>query len=150
MDEGLTFRNSSDSSNWVVWVWVWVQVRSQLQQELSLKQEAFVQVERLQGRLSDMEAALSRSTSTTTTGSQTPALVDVVHIHTLVRQVLNYKEPLFANLSFGFRFSGQSRSYHTLSASRLSSRSPSAGTFTLTFRDHPKRTTALSGNESHL
>lgn len=146
MDEGLTFRNSSDSSNWVVWVWV--QVRSQLQQELSLKQEAFVQVERLQGRLSDMEAALSRSTSTTT-GSQTPALVDVVHIHTLVRHVLNYKEPLFANLLFGFCFSGQSRSYHTLSASRLSSRSPSAGTFTLTFRDHPKRTTALSGNESH-
>lgn len=81
---------------------VWVQVRSQLQQELSLKQEAFVQVERLQGRLSDMEEALSRSTSTTT-GSHTPALVDVVHIHTLVRQVLNYKEPLIANLVC-FRF----------------------------------------------
>ncbi|KAI3367519.1 hypothetical protein L3Q82_026373, partial [Scortum barcoo] len=42
------------------------QVRSRLQQELSLKQEAFQQVDRLQSQVNDMEAALSRCTSATT------------------------------------------------------------------------------------
>ncbi|XP_051252376.1 uncharacterized protein si:ch73-242m19.1 isoform X2 [Dicentrarchus labrax] len=63
------------------------QVRGRLQQELTLKQEAFQQVDKLQNQVNDMEAALSRCTSTT----------------------------------------GQSRAYYTLSVSRLSARSPSAG-----------------------
>ncbi|XP_044023592.1 uncharacterized protein si:ch73-242m19.1 isoform X2 [Siniperca chuatsi] len=62
------------------------QVRGQLQQERSLKQEAFQQVDRLQNQV-NMEPAFSRCTSTT----------------------------------------GQSRTYYTLSVSRLSTRSPSAG-----------------------
>ncbi|XP_054470264.1 coiled-coil domain-containing protein 162-like [Anoplopoma fimbria] len=41
------------------------QVRGQLQQELSIKQEAFQQVDRLQNQVTDMEAAFSRCTSTT-------------------------------------------------------------------------------------
>lgn len=72
-----------------------MQVRTQLQQELSLKQEAFLEVERLQGRLSDMEAALSRSTSTTA-GSRRAA---AAHFHTSVQQVFNYS----ATLLFAFR-----------------------------------------------
>ncbi|KAM6968645.1 coiled-coil domain-containing protein 162 [Tautogolabrus adspersus] len=63
------------------------QVRGKLQQERSFKQEAFQQVDRLQIQVNDMEAALSRSTSTT----------------------------------------GQSRTYYTMSVSRLSATSPSAG-----------------------
>nr|XP_046268697.1 uncharacterized protein si:ch73-242m19.1 isoform X2 [Scatophagus argus] len=63
------------------------QVRAQLQQELSLKQEAFQQVDRLQNQVNNMEAAFSGRTST----------------------------------------AGQSRTYYTLSVSRLGTRSPSAG-----------------------
>ncbi|XP_036928246.1 uncharacterized protein si:ch73-242m19.1 isoform X2 [Acanthopagrus latus] len=63
------------------------QVRGQLQHELSLKHEAFEQVDKLQSQVSDMEAALSRSNST----------------------------------------AGQSRTYYTLSVSRLSTGGPSAG-----------------------
>ncbi|XP_073339210.1 uncharacterized protein [Pagrus major] len=63
------------------------QVRGQLQHELSLKHEAFQQVDKLQSQVNDMEAAFSRSNSTT----------------------------------------GQSRTYYTLSVSRLTTRSPSAG-----------------------
>ncbi|XP_045918386.1 uncharacterized protein si:ch73-242m19.1 isoform X3 [Micropterus dolomieu] len=63
------------------------QVRGQLQQERSLKQEAFQQVDRLQNQVNDMEPAFSGCTST----------------------------------------AGQSRTYYTLSASRLRTRSPSAG-----------------------
>lgn len=73
---------------------MWVQVQSQLQQELSLKQEAFLEVERLQGKLSDMEAALSRSTSTTA-GSRRAALINVAQFQTSVQSVLNYKEPFY-------------------------------------------------------
>lgn len=67
---------------------VCVQVRTQLQQELNLKQEAFLEVERLQGRLSDVEAALSRSSSTTAGSRSAAALVDVARFHTSVQQVL--------------------------------------------------------------
>ncbi|XP_062296819.1 uncharacterized protein si:ch73-242m19.1 [Scomber scombrus] len=63
------------------------QVRGQLQQERSLKQEAFQQVDKLQNQVSDMGAAFSRCTST----------------------------------------AGHSRTYYTLSVSRLSTRSLSAG-----------------------
>ncbi|XP_053192243.1 uncharacterized protein si:ch73-242m19.1 [Scomber japonicus] len=63
------------------------QVRGQLQQERSLKQEAFQQVDKLQNQVSDMGAAFSRCTST----------------------------------------AAQSRTYYTLSVSRLSTRSLSAG-----------------------
>ncbi|XP_034531399.1 coiled-coil domain-containing protein 162 [Notolabrus celidotus] len=63
------------------------QVRGQLQHERSFKQEAFQQVVKLQNQVNDMEAALSRSISTT----------------------------------------GQGRTHYTLSVSRLSARSPSAG-----------------------
>lgn len=79
-----------------------MQVRSQLQQELSLKQEAFLEVERLQGRLSGLEAALSRSTSTTAGSRREVALVQVAHFHTRVQQVFDYKEPFFDTLSFRF------------------------------------------------
>ncbi|XP_070834995.1 coiled-coil domain-containing protein 162-like isoform X2 [Chaetodon trifascialis] len=41
------------------------QVRGQLQRELSLKQEAFQQADRLQSQVNDLEAAFSRCTSTT-------------------------------------------------------------------------------------
>ncbi|KAA8581911.1 coiled-coil domain-containing protein 162 [Etheostoma spectabile] len=41
------------------------QVKGQLQQELSLKQEAFQRVDELQSRVNNMEAAFSRCTSTT-------------------------------------------------------------------------------------
>lgn len=82
---------------------MWVQVRSQLQQELSLKQEAFVQVERLQGRLSDMEAALSRSTSSST-GSHTGASVDVVSFSHVGAEGFSDRVPMFANLPFLFLF----------------------------------------------
>ncbi|KAF7666918.1 hypothetical protein LDENG_00087360 [Lucifuga dentata] len=63
------------------------QLRGRLQQERSLKQEAFQQVDKLQSQMIDMEAAPSRCASTT----------------------------------------GQSKSYYTLSLSRLGARSPSAG-----------------------
>ncbi|XP_059209493.1 coiled-coil domain-containing protein 162-like [Centropristis striata] len=43
------------------------QVRGQLQQELSIKQEAFQRVDKLQNQVNDMEAAFSRCTSTTGT-----------------------------------------------------------------------------------
>ncbi|XP_025756859.1 uncharacterized protein si:ch73-242m19.1 isoform X3 [Oreochromis niloticus] len=63
------------------------QVRGQLQQQRSLKQEAFQQLDKLQNQVNDVEAALSRGAST----------------------------------------AGQSRTYCTLSVSRLSTRSPSTG-----------------------
>ncbi|XP_047466605.1 uncharacterized protein si:ch73-242m19.1 [Mugil cephalus] len=63
------------------------QVKGQLQQERSLKHEAFQQVDKLQGQMSDMETALTRGTST----------------------------------------AAQSRTCCSLSVSRLSTRSPSAG-----------------------
>ncbi|XP_033180902.1 uncharacterized protein LOC113127098 isoform X2 [Mastacembelus armatus] len=77
------------------------QVRGQLQQERCLKQEAFQQVDKLKNQVNDMEAAVSRCTSTT----------------------------------------GQSRSYYTLSFSRLSTRSPSAGLHKVGFGSFTNYTT---------
>ncbi|XP_049452775.1 uncharacterized protein si:ch73-242m19.1 isoform X1 [Epinephelus fuscoguttatus] len=104
------------------------QVRGQLQQELSLKQEAFQQVDKLQHQLNDMQAAFSRCTSTTGTHYQTERddMIEPLCVSQVSCESVSICLRLFA-LTFPDSLTGQSRTYYTLSVSRLSPRSPSAG-----------------------
>lgn len=96
-------------------------MRGQLQQELSLKQEAFQQVDRLQHRVNHMEAA----TSTSTTGTPPPLPPLWVQASSSIYRLSRHLTPRF----LGFcSITGQSRSCYTLPVSSLSSGGPSAGT----------------------
>uniref|UniRef100_I3IW26 Uncharacterized protein n=1 Tax=Oreochromis niloticus TaxID=8128 RepID=I3IW26_ORENI len=109
------------------------QVRGQLQQQRSLKQEAFQQLDKLQNQVNDVEAALSRGASTA--GKSLPGSPDTQQHDRPTAcsacKILSASDIL--DLTFHSYFlvigyiTGQSRTYCTLSVSRLSTRSPSTG-----------------------
>ena len=124
---------------------MWIQVKRQLQQQRSLKQEAFQQVDQLQNRVNDIEAAFSRGPSTTG-----KSLADIKRDRQYERtsqdtqqclrpaaqsvHLSDFCPPPAVFLTFLFHFplhhsiADQSRTYCMLPASRLSTTILSAGT----------------------
>uniref|UniRef100_A0A4W6F2I5 Coiled-coil domain-containing protein 162-like n=1 Tax=Lates calcarifer TaxID=8187 RepID=A0A4W6F2I5_LATCA len=103
------------------------QVKGQLHQERCLKQEAFQQVDKLKNQVNNMEAAFSRCTSTSGTHSQRSSLdIEQFLRPTVHSEFLNLLQIISNSLCI-CSITGQSRTCYTLSVSRLSTTSPSAG-----------------------
>jgi len=100
-------------------------VRSQLQQELSLKREAFQQVNRLQDQVTDLGAAATAGTEQRRAAPHGP-----LHTGRSTRtSSSNYRfHKRFKYIDLTFPFTGPSRSDYNPSVSRWRTTGPSAGT----------------------